>query len=98
MRAEPLFWISVGFAGQILFFMRFFVQWLASEKAKRSVVPHAFWYFSILGGSVLFAYAIWRQDPVFIVGQGAGLLIYMRNIYFIRNAPPDANPMTKTDQ
>jgi lipid-A-disaccharide synthase-like uncharacterized protein len=87
IRTEPLFWISVGFIGQILFFGRFFVQWLASEKAKRSIIPNAFWYFSIMGGSVLFAYAIWRQDPVFIVGQGAGLLIYARNIYFIRKVP-----------
>jgi lipid-A-disaccharide synthase-like uncharacterized protein len=84
MRAEPLFWISLGFLGQALFFGRFFVQWLASERAKKSVVPDAFWYFSIAGGSILFIYAIWRVDPVFIFGQGAGLLIYARNIYFVR--------------
>ncbi len=91
MRAEPAIWISIGLIGQCLFFGRFFVQWLASEKAKKSVIPHAFWYFSILGGSVLFAYAIWRQDPVFMIGQGAGLLIYARNIYFIRH-PEIATP------
>jgi lipid-A-disaccharide synthase-like uncharacterized protein len=84
MRAEPIFWISLGFAGQCLFFMRFFVQWLASEKARRSVIPEAFWYFSVMGGSVLLLYAVWRQDPVFIFGQAAGLLIYARNIYFVR--------------
>jgi lipid-A-disaccharide synthase-like uncharacterized protein len=84
MRAEPLFWIAIGFAGQILFFMRFFVQWLASEKAKKSIIPEAFWYFSVGGGCILLAYAIWRMDPVFIVGQGAGLFIYARNIYLIR--------------
>lgn len=77
-------WIVIGFIGQSLFFMRFFVQWLASEKAGRSVIPNAFWYFSILGGLTLFIYALWRQDPVFIIGQSTGLSIYARNLYFIR--------------
>jgi lipid-A-disaccharide synthase-like uncharacterized protein len=77
-------WLAVGFLGQALFFMRFFVQWLASERAGRSVIPIAFWYFSFLGGIVLFFYALWRQDPVFMFGQGSGLLIYARNLYFIR--------------
>lgn len=76
-------WIAVGFAGQAMFSMRFLIQWLSSERARRSVIPVAFWYFSLAGGSILLAYAIWRQDPVFIVGQGAGLLIYSRNLYFI---------------
>ncbi len=80
-------WIGIGFIGQTLFFMRFFVQWLASEKAGRSVVPNAFWYFSIFGGLTLFAYALWRQDPVFILGQSTGLLIYLRNLHFIRRSP-----------
>jgi lipid-A-disaccharide synthase-like uncharacterized protein len=80
-------WIVIGFAGQSLFFMRFFVQWLASEKAGRSVVPHAFWYFSVAGGITLFVYALYRQDPVFIIGQSTGLFIYARNLYFIRNRP-----------
>lgn len=77
-------WIIIGFAGQALFFGRFFVQWLATEKAKRSVIPNAFWYFSIGGGLTLLAYALYRQDPVFILGQSTGLLIYLRNLYFIR--------------
>ena len=77
-------WIVIGFIGQSLFFMRFFVQWLASEKAGRSVIPNAFWYFSMLGGLTLFVYALWRQDPVFIIGQSTGLFIYARNLYFIR--------------
>lgn len=76
-------WIAVGFAGQAMFSMRFLIQWLSSERAGRSVMPVAFWYFSLAGGSILLAYAIWRQDPVFIVGQGAGLLIYSRNLYFV---------------
>ena len=80
-------WIIIGFLGQSLFFMRFFVQWLASEKAGRSVIPSAFWYFSLAGGATLFIYALWRQDPVFILGQSTGLLIYARNLYFIRKKP-----------
>lgn len=80
-------WIITGFIGQSLFFMRFFIQWLASEKAGRSVVPNAFWYFSLSGGLTLFAYALWRQDPVFIIGQGTGLFIYARNLHFIRRQP-----------
>lgn len=76
-------WVAIGFIGQALFSMRFIYQWLHSERAKRSVIPEAFWYFSVAGGATLLAYAIYREDPVFIVGQGAGLLIYARNIYFI---------------
>lgn len=83
MRPDHL-WLVIGFIGQGLFFMRFFVQWIASEKQKKSVIPHAFWYFSIGGGIILLAYAIWRQDPVFILGQSTGVLIYARNLYFIR--------------
>ncbi len=76
-------WLCIGFLGQSLFFMRFFVQWLASEKQKKSIIPTAFWYFSLAGGITLFLYALHRQDPVFILGQGMGLIIYLRNIYFI---------------
>ncbi len=78
-------WLTIGFLGQGLFFMRFFVQWIASEKMKQSVIPNAFWYFSLGGGLVLLSYAIWRQDPVFMMGQGMGLLIYIRNLHFIHN-------------
>jgi lipid-A-disaccharide synthase-like uncharacterized protein len=76
-------WLAVGFIGQGLFSARFLVQWLQSERMRKSVIPVAFWYFSLAGGVTLLAYAIWRQDPVFIVGQGAGLIIYARNLYFI---------------
>lgn len=76
-------WVIVGFLAQAMFSMRFLVQWIASERAGRSVVPIAFWFFSVAGGAMLLAYAIWRQDPVFIVGQAAGLLIYARNIWLI---------------
>lgn len=76
-------WLAVGFLAQLMFSARFIVQWLASERARRSIVPETFWYFSVLGGSLLFAYAIYRLDPVFMLGQGTGLLIYLRNIHFI---------------
>ena len=75
--------IVVGFGGQFLFAMRFVIQWITSEGAKRSVIPVMFWYFSIGGGTVLLLYAIWRQDPVIICGQGLGLFIYARNLIFI---------------
>lgn len=84
-------WLGVGFLGQALFSMRFFVQWLASEKARKSVIPKAFWFFSLAGGGILLSYAIYRQDPVFIVGQAAGFLIYCRNLYFVYKAPRE-NP------
>ncbi len=77
-------WIAVGLVGQALFTSRFLVQWLASEREKRSVVPPAFWLLSLAGGAVLLAYAIWRQDPVFILGQSTGVFIYARNLWFIR--------------
>jgi lipid-A-disaccharide synthase-like uncharacterized protein len=78
-------WLAVGFLAQLMFSMRFIVQWIASERARRSIVPETFWYFSLFGGALLFAYAIYRLDPVFMLGQGMGLVIYSRNIYFIRN-------------
>ena len=77
-------WLGVGFAAQLMFSMRFIVQWIASERARRSIVPETFWYFSLFGGAMLFAYAIYRIDPVFMLGQAMGLVIYSRNIYFIR--------------
>ena len=77
-------WVAVGFLGQAMFSMRFLIQWISSEKRRESVIPIAFWYFSIAGGATLLAYAIHRLDPVFIVGQAAGLLVYARNLYFIK--------------
>ncbi|QQR68460.1 MAG: lipid-A-disaccharide synthase N-terminal domain-containing protein [Alphaproteobacteria bacterium] len=87
-------WVAVGFLGQALFMMRFVVQWIASERARRSVIPHVFWYFSLGGGAVLLAYAIHRQDPVFIAGQGLGLVIYMRNLALLRRARIDSASVT----
>ncbi len=81
-RAE-LAWILVGLGGQVLFMMRFLVQWIVSEKAKRSTIPVAFWWLSIGGAAILLAYAIWRTDPVFILGQSMGFFIYARNLWLI---------------
>ena len=82
MEHNPV-WLAIGFIGQALFFGRFFVQWLASERRRQSVVPRSFWYLSLAGGAVLLAYAIHRRDPVFILGQATGFLIYTRNLWFI---------------
>ena len=76
-------WAWVGIIAQALFTMRFVVQWIASEKAGRSVIPMAFWIYSITGGTLLFIYALYRRDPVFILGQGMGLGIYLRNIALV---------------
>ena len=79
----PTIWLAVGFMGQALFSTRFLIQWISSEKQKKSVIPIAFWYFSLGGGVTLLSYAIFRLDPVFIVGQAGGLLVYSRNLYFV---------------
>lgn len=76
-------WAALGFLAQALFSARFVVQWIASERARRSIIPMAFWWFSIAGGTLLFVYSLHRKDPVFIAGQGGGLLIYARNIMFV---------------
>jgi lipid-A-disaccharide synthase-like uncharacterized protein len=83
-------WLVVGFLGQGLFSARFIVQWLVSERKKQSVIPAMFWYFSILGGATLLFYSIHKQDPVFMFGQGVGLLIYFRNLHFILRHPQPA--------
>ena len=85
-------WLAVGLLGQGFFFSRFLVQWWASERARRSVVPITFWYFSLGGGVVLLAYSIYKMDPVFILGQGVGLFVYMRNLYliFVEHSPAGA--------
>jgi len=75
-------WLALGFLAQGLFTARFLVQWIASERAGKSVVPIAFWFFSIGGGALLLVYALYRRDPVFIVGQAFGVFVYARNLYF----------------
>jgi lipid-A-disaccharide synthase-like uncharacterized protein len=76
-------WVILGFVAQGFFTMRFVVQWIASERARKSVIPVAFWFFSIGGGALLLVYALYRRDPVFIAGQALGLVVYIRNVYFI---------------
>ncbi len=98
---DTTLWIMIGFFGQALFTGRFVVQWLYSEKHGRSLIPLAFWYFSIGGGLVLLAYAIHRQDPVFIAGQAGGMIVYARNLFLIRreklnNRCATTTPNTKT--
>jgi lipid-A-disaccharide synthase-like uncharacterized protein len=78
-------WLGIGFFGQALFSLRFLVQWFQSERARKSVIPVAFWYFSLGGGLTLLAYAIYRADPVFIIGQAMGLVVYVRNLRLIRH-------------
>ena len=89
-------WVVFGFAAQFMFMMRFVIQWLASEKQQRSYVPVPFWYFSLAGGIMLLTYAVQRRDPVFILGQGLGCFIYVRNLILIhkqtgRHAPTGAS-------
>ncbi|GAB4303253.1 MAG: lipid-A-disaccharide synthase N-terminal domain-containing protein [Desulfuromonadia bacterium] len=81
--AKPIL-LTIGFAGQTLFFLRFFFQWIYSERQRRSVIPEIFWYFSLGGGLLLLIYAILKQDIVFIVGQSTGSFIYIRNIYLLK--------------
>ena len=77
-------WIAVGFIGQMMFFGRFLVQWVAAERRGESIVPVSFWYLSIAGGLVLLAYAVHRGDPVFMAGQAIGSVVYVRNLMLIR--------------
>jgi len=76
-------WVLLGFAAQAFFTMRFVVQWIASERVGKSVIPIAFWWFSIGGGLLLLVYALYRRDPVFIAGQSFGVFVYLRNLYFV---------------
>ena len=85
------YWLMVGFLGQALFGSRFLVQWISTERQKRSVVPIYFWYLSIGGAAVLLCYSIHIQDPVFIVGQSLGFIIYGRNLHFIRKQQQEAS-------
>ena len=84
--ADGAAWVFViiGFVGQIVFGMRFFVQWLASERAGHSYIPKVFWYLSIVGGMLLFTYACSRKDPIIMMGQSTNLLVYVRNLMLIR--------------
>ena len=76
-------WVALGFIAQAFFTMRFLVQWIASERVGKSVIPIAFWWCSIGGGLLLLVYALYRRDPVFIAGQAFGVFVYLRNLYFV---------------
>src|SRR4051794_8401285 len=86
MISQAKFWLIVGFTGQAIFTARFLVQWIASERKRDSIVPVAFWWLSLLGGLTLLSYASYRQDPVIIVGQGMGLIVYARNLMLVGKA------------
>ncbi len=83
------FWVIFGLLGQFFFFMRFVVQWIVSEKKGKSVIPEAFWYLSIVGSVILLFYAIYKKDPVFILGQSVGSIVYIRNIMLIHGKKPE---------
>jgi len=85
-------WLVIGLLGQLMFTARFIVQWIASERAGKSVVPVIFWYFSLVGGAIVLAYGIHRVEPVIILGQLPGVLIYSRNLWLIHRAKRDAAP------
>lgn len=85
-------WIGIGFLGQGLFFGRWLIQWIASEKKAQSEVPLAFWYMSLIGGLITLAYALYRQDPVFIAGQSVGAVVYIRNLMLIHRAKSPTGP------
>ena len=87
-------WVAFGLFGQLLFGSRFIVQWIASERRKVSHIPIVFWYLSLSGGIVTAIYAVHRRDPVFIVGQAAGLIVYARNLMLIYKHKGDADPGT----
>jgi lipid-A-disaccharide synthase-like uncharacterized protein len=91
-------WIGIGFLGQGLFFGRWVIQWIASERNAESRVPTAFWYMSLIGGLITLSYAIYRMDPVFISGQGIGTFVYLRNLVLIHRAGQGKGPVHPSSQ
>jgi lipid-A-disaccharide synthase-like uncharacterized protein len=85
-------WLAIGFLGQGLFFGRWMIQWITSEKKAESQVPISFWYMSLIGGLITLAYAIYRRDPVFIAGQSIGSIVYIRNLMLIARANQPVSP------
>ncbi len=92
MSITEIIWLGIGFLGQGIFFMRWVVQWVASERSAESHVPMAFWYMSLVGGLITLAYAIYRKDPVFIAGQSVGAFVYLRNLMLIHR---NSNAVTR---
>ena len=83
-------WVAVGLIGQGIFASRFIVQWIVSERRKRSVIPVSFWFLSIAGSLILLTYAIYRNDPVFMLGQASGMVVYGRNLWLIQRGEKEA--------
>ena len=96
MSSTEMMWVGIGFLGQGLFFGRWVVQWMVSERNAESRVPVAFWYMSLIGGLITLAYAIYRRDPVFIAGQSVGAIVYIRNLMFIQRASRNAKAASST--
>ena len=94
MTMTETIWLAIGFLGQGVFFMRWVIQWVASERSAQSRVPIAFWYMSLVGGLITLAYAIYRKDPVFIAGQSIGALVYLRNLMLIYKPSRAGAPST----
>lgn len=94
----PWIWLAVGFLGQAVFFSRFLVQWIVSERRKQSVIPVAFWYLSLAGSALVLAYALYRLDPVFITGQACGFMIYTRNLMLLRRSAGAVEGNRPSDQ
>lgn len=88
-----LMWLTVGLIGQVMFSARWLIQWFVTEKSRRSTMPETFWYLSLLGGLMVFAYGLHRLDPVIILGQ-FGVLIYARNLFFIRKEKKELDPIS----
>lgn len=87
MSTSEAVWLTIGFSAQALFTARFLVQWLASERKGESIIPLAFWYLSLTGGTLLLLYAVYREDPVIITGQAFGVIVYLRNLILIHRKP-----------
>jgi lipid-A-disaccharide synthase-like uncharacterized protein len=104
MISSDKLWIGFGLAGQLIFGTRFLIQWIASERKKESYIPVFFWYLSLAGAAILLTYAIHRRDPVFILGQTTGFIVYVRNIMLIykkrrlKPADPETAPQSDTPQ
>ena len=97
MTTIEVIWVGIGFLGQGVFFMRWVVQWLASERSAESRVPVAFWYLSLIGGLITLAYAIYREDPVFIAGQSVGAFVYLRNLMLLSRSTRSPRPRGDAD-
>lgn len=95
MTPLDMVWLGVGVIGQLMFTARWFIQWIASERARRSIVPETFWYFSFFGGLLVLAYGVYKIDPVIVLGQ-FGVFIYGRNLYFLYRQKRDGRASSDT--